>query len=118
MNNLERAAQVLLKHWSVAQETGQDDECDCCAQALADAGLLMPGLPDENNGEWSAGFSWGDGDKRSWPAHAYAWAPGEIGISSPKIMTTDQAEVLAHAILAAVKSDRKHTKRNQSNDNE
>lgn len=41
MSNQERAAQVLLKHWSVAQETGQDDECDCCAQALADAGLLI-----------------------------------------------------------------------------
>lgn len=50
MTNQERAAEVLLKHWSVAQETGQDDECDCCAQALADAGLLMPDLPEPLNG--------------------------------------------------------------------
>lgn len=45
-SNQQRAVEVLNRHWSVAQETQQDDEAVCCAQALADAGLLMPDLPE------------------------------------------------------------------------
>ena len=45
-SNQQRAVEVLNRHWNVAQETQQDDEAVCCAQALADAGLLMPDLPE------------------------------------------------------------------------
>ena len=51
--NQQRAVEVLNQHWSVAQETQQDDETACCVQALADAGLLMPDLPEpELPGLW------------------------------------------------------------------
>lgn len=42
MSNIDRAVRVLNEHWSVAQESGQADEAECCVQALADAGLLAP----------------------------------------------------------------------------
>ena len=54
-NNRQRAVEVLNRHWSVAQETQQDDETACCVQALADAGLLMPDLPEPGNTESGAG---------------------------------------------------------------
>ena len=47
MNNIDKAAQVLMRHWGVAQLDGiPDDETECCAQALADAGLLAPDTDD------------------------------------------------------------------------
>ena len=51
-SNQQRAVEVLNRHWSVAQETQQDDEAVCCAQALADAGLLMPDSSRLNR-EWA-----------------------------------------------------------------
>ena len=55
-SNQQRAVEVLNRHWNVAQETQQDDEAVCCAQALADAGLLMPDLPEpELPGLWEVG---------------------------------------------------------------
>lgn len=45
MSNIDRAVRVLNEHWSVAQESGQADEAECCVQALADAGLLAPDPP-------------------------------------------------------------------------
>lgn len=43
MSNVDKAAQVLMRHWGVAQIDGvPDDETECCAQALADAELLAP----------------------------------------------------------------------------
>ena len=56
-SNQQRAVEVLNRHWSVAQETQQDDEAACCAQALADAGLLMPDLPEpDREGDWGPGW--------------------------------------------------------------
>ncbi|MHB2251410.1 hypothetical protein [Corynebacterium aurimucosum] len=47
MSNIDKAAQVLMRHWGVAQLDGiPDDETKCCAQALADAGLLAPDVDD------------------------------------------------------------------------
>lgn len=47
MSNIDKVAQVLMKHWGVAQLDGvPDDETECCAQALADAGLLAPDTDD------------------------------------------------------------------------
>lgn len=47
MSNVDKAAQVLMRHWGVAQIDGvPDDETECCAQALADAGLLAPDTDD------------------------------------------------------------------------
>lgn len=47
MSNIDKAAQVLMRHWGVAQLDGiPDDEIKCCAQALADAGLLAPDVDD------------------------------------------------------------------------
>jgi hypothetical protein len=47
MSNIDKAAQVLMLHWGVAQLDGiPDDETKCCAQALADAGLLAPDVDD------------------------------------------------------------------------
>jgi hypothetical protein len=81
------------------------------AQALADAGLLAPDLPTDDtvgmsSGEWSAGFDYEDDEENTYPAHAYAESPGVIGISAPRAMDTEDAEALALAILAAVRSDR------------
>ncbi|GEM_PF-5810667 len=40
MNNQEKAARILMRHWSGLDVP--DDETTCCAQELADAGLLAP----------------------------------------------------------------------------
>ena len=51
MSNIDRAVRVLNEHWSVAQESGQADEAECCVQALADAGLLAPELMPPSGSE-------------------------------------------------------------------
>lgn len=112
MTNQERAEETI-QELTGPGELGKN-AAQAIAQALADAGLLMPELPTDAtgmwaSGEWPAGFNYPVG-LGEWPAHAYAYAPGEIGISAPKTMSTDEAEALALAILAAVKSDRKHNK--------
>ena len=43
-NNRQRAVEVLNRHWSVAQETQQDDEAVCCAQAIAAANHMERNL--------------------------------------------------------------------------
>lgn len=40
-------------------------------------------------------------------ANATILGPGEIGLDAPGLMTTDEAEAIAHALLAAVTADRK-----------
>lgn len=52
MKNVERAARTLMRHW--AGEGVPDDETTCCAEALKEAGLLMPDLPepDEEGRFW------------------------------------------------------------------
>lgn len=91
------------------------DESVMFAQALTDAGLLTPDLPTDNaggmgSGEWSAWFEYegySDGNITAiHQAHTSAWAPGWISLSAPRRMTTDQAEAVALALLAAVRSDR------------
>lgn len=111
MTNQERAAHIVRSMITVENPT----HCQDIVQALADAGLLMPELPTDAtgmwaSGEWPAGFNYPVG-LGEWPAHAYAYAPGEIGISAPTTMSTDESEALALAILAAVKSDRKHARK-------
>ena len=44
MNNQEKVAKILMQHWHGLDVP--DDEAECCAQALADAGLLAPDLPE------------------------------------------------------------------------
>lgn len=126
--NQERAAEVIASAGAICgsdcTRTPADPITDCprcvwCigayAQALADAGLLAPDLPTDGtvgigSGEWSAGFEYedySDGNLTAiHQAHASAWAPGIVSISAPSRMTTDQAEGLALAVLAAVHSDR------------
>ena len=114
--NIERVVRILMG------EGMFDAEAHCYAQALADAGLLMPDLPTDDtvgmgSGEWSAGFGYEDEEENTYQAHAYAWDPGKVGISAPHIMDTDDAEAVALAILAAVRSDRAHHAE-QEQDNE
>lgn len=108
MTNQERAVEVIWEE----QRSGIVKPRDL-VEALADAGLLMPNLPTDDtvgmsSGEWSAGFGYEDEEENTYQAHAYTWEPGKIGISAPHIMDTDDAEAVALAILAAVRSDRAH----------
>ncbi|MGJ4169955.1 hypothetical protein ACKFRT_04400 [Corynebacterium sp. YSMAA1_1_F7] len=62
-NNYQRAVEILNKHWGVAAETGMADETECCAKALAEAGLLMPDLRepalfDDGGKEWVTPDGW------------------------------------------------------------
>lgn len=108
MSNQERAAEVIWdEQWSGIVKPRD------LVEALADAGLLMPDLPTDDtvgmsSGEWSAGFDYENEEGNTYQAHAYAWNPGKVGISAPPIMDTDDAEAVALAILAAVRSDRTH----------
>lgn len=62
MTNIDRAAEVLI-HWAdslgglAAIERDYDGDLTGGAEALADAGLLMPDLPEPDNGypEWLVG---------------------------------------------------------------
>lgn len=122
--NIERAADVIADATippgtSIAWGM---DRAVLAANLLADDGLLMPDLPTDDtvgmgSGEWSAGFGYEDEEENTYQAHAYAWDPGKIGISAPPIMDTDDAEAVALAILAAVRSDRDHhAEQEQGND--
>ncbi len=121
--NIERAAEVLRddKHYKMGPH-GEQFLTSEAARSLADAGLLMPNLPTDDtvgmsSGEWSAGFGYEDEEENTYQAHAYTWDPGKIGISAPPIMDTDDAEAVALAILAAVRSDRAHhAEQEQSNE--
>lgn len=117
MTNQQRAAAIAYKAMLDAPRYRgmEKDVPNYIAKCLAEAGCLMPDLPTDStgmwvSGEWPAGFNYPVG-LSEWPAHAYAYTPGEIGVSAPKIMSTDEAEALALAILAAVQSDRKHARK-------
>ena len=110
-NNRERAAKVIDRLRSKGKGSY------LIAADLDAAGLLAPDLPTDNtgelgSGEWSAGFEW-EGETHAGMteikyAFASAWSPGHISATAPRIMTTDQAEGLALALLAAVKADREY----------
>jgi len=95
MNNIDRAAQVLMRHWGVAQIDGiPDDETECCAQALADAGLLAPTLPQPNL-EHADYTDFGD----VWIEHD---EPQRIYIEMmPPSLSAQEAEALGLVLLAA-----------------
>ncbi|MGP6175393.1 hypothetical protein [Corynebacterium sp. A21] len=127
-NNIQQqAAEVLNQgvylddHWVIRPNS---NEAEAVLGTLAAAGLLAPDLPRDNvppfgSGEWSAGFEYVIHSNKDISemgnAHSYAWAPGRIGFSAPRIMDTDQAEGLALAILAAVKADRRYHANQEKN---
>lgn len=103
MTNQERAAEVLLKHWLVAQEVKRGSECDCCAQALADAGLLMPDLPAPDD----ASIFVPNGAGWQTPQDSAVWTAigGRVMIQrvEPGNFTPGESRSLALALLAAAK---------------
>lgn len=126
MSNNHRAEEIIYQRFADDQIEGDGAigcfDVDKAVKDLADEGLLMPDLPKDNtgemgSGEWSAGFEYPAGSNEHITelreAHAYAWAPGIIGISAPKQMSTNNALSLALALIAAVKSDREYERANR-----
>lgn len=42
MNNREKVIKILNENWSVAKETGMDDESECCAELLMNKAWIIP----------------------------------------------------------------------------
>lgn len=92
MNSQAKAAEVIDRH-------GFDPcrEPECIAQALADAGLLAPDLPEPSAGSdgallWNNETVWIEDDE----VDVYTDIPRSFGW-----MTPNEARNLAHALLAA-----------------
>lgn len=81
-DHIDRAAEVLREHLSIAKETGEPDEVDCCARALDAAGLLA--TPEHD---------------RQVAAHTFRWAADQMESAEPPI-----PGAMRHGWRAAVKT--------------
>ena len=107
MTNYDRAVQVIYDEADQTWERGEiltvAGEAERLANALADAGLLAPDLPEANDLDISAP------DEKLWlpcgPTGPSAWArPGgrvRVRRIEPGDLTPDEARGVAYALLAA-----------------
>lgn len=104
MSNFDKAVEVLNKHWSVAQESGEADETRCCVRHLEKAGLLAPDLPKPSAEKSIANVA-------EWfpvptdPHNPVVWTEpgGTVMVQrlEPGDLTPAEARPLAYALLAA-----------------
>lgn len=98
--NIERAAEIL-EEWTDRSWGLAEDNADAAAQTLADAGLLMPDLPEPNEkGFWIPFEENQDEYFEMWVS-----IPGSLKVDGSrrwrKRLTPENARSIAFALLAA-----------------
>lgn len=101
MSTIDEATQII------AEVVGDTMLTDVAAKALADAGLLMPDLPEPDNGDygttWGQVFNYQEGpDWRDTKGYVAANVGAvEVVGNDTHIHTPDEARKLAYALLSA-----------------